>query len=432
MKNSIYILYLLLFTNSSIKAQNILIKANYHYDSESATFKGKIEVLINRNKIVDIGNNLKFDAYKTSVIDLGEATLLPGLIDAHTHLFIEENLHEDYKGFGETVVKDAVMKSDATRTLEAAQRANSYLMEGFTSIVDLGNSGNYLDVALRDGIEKELMEGARLFVSGKGIAAQGGQVNNYHMDLNHIAEKEYQIITNVEEGKKAVQEHILMKVNLIKLYADNIPNRTSLSVNELKAVVDEAHKNGLNVTAHAITNEAIYNAAKAGVNSIEHAYTIADSTLAYLKEKDITVIPTYSNQIISDELFLRSGMADNDRRKQILERSQNRQKQTFKRFVDAEINIVFGSDFYSKVSVSRGTAAKNSFYAFLEADIPLEKALQFATYNAGVHLGYKNRLGVLKKDAVADIIAVKGSLEKDYKLLDDCTFIMKNGKIIKE
>ena len=199
----------------------------------------------------------------------------------------------------------------------------------------------------------------------------------------------------------------------------------------MKSVVNEAKKNGLNVTAHAITNEAIYNAAKAGVNSIEHAYTFADSTLAYIKEKNITVVPTYSNKKIADELFLKSGVSNKDRRESILKRSQNRQQQTLKRLLNADIKIVFGSDFYSKVSVSRGKAAKNSFYAFLEADIPLEKALQFATYNGGMHLGYKDKLGVLKKGAVADIIAVKGSLKENYKFLDDCNFIMKNGKVIK-
>ncbi len=353
------------------------------------------------------------------------------MVDSHTHLFIKETLHPDYKGFGETVVKDGMMKTDAARTLEAAYRAKTYLEEGFTSIVDLGNSGQYLDVTLRNAIDKKLVDGSRLFVSGPGIAALGGQINNYNPSLQKIEHKEYQIISNVAEGIKAVREHVLMKVNLIKLYADNIPNKTQLSIEELKALVDEAKNNGLHVTAHAITNDAAYKAAKGGVHSIEHAYQLADSTLTFIKNIGITVVPTYSDSELSGQMFKRYGMTK-ERIVKVVQRSQARQRKSLLNLYNAGVTIVFGSDFYSKTSFTRGKAAKHSLYSYLEVGIPLEQVLKFATYNAAVHLKQKDKMGVLKKNTVADIIAVKGNLQQDYKLLDDCLFIMKNGKIIKE
>jgi len=289
-KNIVLTTIVFIFTFSNLQAQQqTLLKANYFFDSETGEFKKNIEVLIRGRQIIEVGKSLSYDKTKTKVIDLGDATLLPGLIDTHTHVLIEEELHADYFGFGETVIKNVVTKSDATRALEGVARARSYLTEGFTSIRDLGNSGLYADVDLRNAIDDGLVEGARMFVSGPGIAATGGQVNGLSFEQGKdIITKEYQIVNGNQEAISAVRDHILMRVDLIKVYADNIPNRTTLSVNELKAVVDEAARHQKKVTAHAITDRAIWNAAQAGVHSIEHAYSISDSTLTLVKGKGIT------------------------------------------------------------------------------------------------------------------------------------------------
>ncbi|NAS30755.1 amidohydrolase family protein [Flavobacteriaceae bacterium R38] len=415
-----------------LHSQNILLKSDHYFDSEKGVFGSDIEVLIRNKQILAVGKNLEYETGKTTIIDLGNVTLLPGLIDSHTHILIEEDLHPGYTGFGETVVKNVIAKSDTQRALEGAFRAKSYLHEGFTAIRDLGNSGLYADVDLRNAIDNNLIEGPRLFVSGPGIAATGGQVNGTSFHSNKIiTNKDYQVITGEQEAINAVRDHILMRVDVIKVYADNIPNRTTLSINELKTIVNEAKRHDKKVTAHAITNQAVWNAVKAGVNSIEHAYVISDTTLALVKKNKITLIPTYSNKELSHELFKKSGIIDSIRRNRIVNRSADRQQKQLLRLYKSGVKLAYGSDFYSKTSFSRGENAKKSIYAWLEAGVPIEKVLQYATINAAEQLTRRKILGVLKKGFLADIIAVEGDLSKDENALEKVVFVMKDGKIFK-
>ena len=413
-------------------SQNILLKSDYFFDSEQGVFKEDIEILISKNKIVEVGHNLSYDLEKTIVKDLGNATLLPGLIDAHTHLLIEENLHPSYYGFGETVVKNLVNKSDSYRVLEGAKRAGEYLMAGFTSIRDLGNSGAYADVDLRNAIQENLISGPRMNVSGPGVAAIGGQLNEMNFNFNNLAEHEYQIVHNVNEAISAVREHALMKVDVIKIYADNIPNRTMLRIAEIEAIVKEAKRYDLKVTAHAITNQSVWNASQANVHSIEHAYNVADSTLAIVKANNIVLVPTYSNSKISDELFIKFGINDSIRRKAITKRSAKRQQEQLYKLYKSDVRLVYGSDFYSKVSINRGEAAKQGLFAWLEAGIPLTKVLQYSTINAAELIFNNAKTGIIKEGYLADIIAVRGNLSSNNQLLNECAFVMKNGEIVKE
>lgn len=411
-----------------VDAQIKVIKADYHFDSEAGKFGGPIELLVNGGKIIELGQKLDYNANEVEVIDLGNATLLPGLIDAHTHLFIEENLHPNYKGFGEAVVKDAHL-TDAERTLQAAFRAKTYLDQGFTTIVDLGNSGEYMDVDLRNAINRGLVVGPRVLAAGKGIAAIGGQLNYYYEEADGLIDREYDVVTGTQEAIQAVREHVLRRVDLIKLYADNAPNMTSLSVDELRVIVEEAKRHDLWVTAHAITKDAALKAAEAGVESIEHAYNVDDATIELLKKNGQRVVPTYSDTTLAHQMFRNFGVYDDERRSKIIARSNKRQQENLLKLYDSGLEIVFGSDMYSGVNMTRGQASKHCLYAYVEAGIPLPIALQYATYNAGKHIQQKDKVGVLKKDATADIIAVRGNLQQDHRLLDDCIFIMQRGEV---
>ena len=416
---------------ASISAQDVLLKAKWFYDSENAVFIQGIDVLVKRGKISSIGKKLNYDASITEVINLGDATILPGLIDSHTHLFIEEVLHPEFNGFSETIIRNLFYKSWTRRVLEANARAKSYLNEGFTTIVDLGNSGEYFDVDLRDAIKDNLTSGSRMFVSGPGLCAEGGQMKKLSQVPDDFFDYEYQVVNGNQDAVKAVRDHVLKKVDLIKVYADNIPNRTMLTVDELSVIVKEASRYDLNVTAHAITNQAIWNAAKSKVNSIEHVYNIADTTLALIKKSEIAIIPTYSNQNLLNELYIEYGIKDLSRREALITKSLNRQKTILQKFYKNDLFIVFGSDIYSKTSYTRGQAAKQSLFAYFEAGIPINKVLQYATYNAAKKLRKQNQIGVIKQAAIADIIVVKGNLEENPEALDECILIMKNGEIIK-
>lgn len=426
------IILLVMLVSMMGSAQDVLLKSKWLFESATGELTEDQEVLIKRGKIAEVGSGLAFDEETTTVIDLGEATLLPGLIECHAHLFTEELLHGGYKGFGETVLRNTMTESDATRALYASKRAKTYLDEGFTTVVDLGNSGHYLDVDLRDAINRGVIEGPRLLVSGPGIAAVGGQLNGVPYVHHGVAEREYSIVSGLEEARKAIREHALMRVDLIKVYADNLPNKTALSVEELKLIVDEAAEHGLLVTAHAITEKAIQNAAKAGIKSIEHAYGMSDSTLAMVIEQGITVVPTYSDGEVIKQMYRNFGIRDTSRLNQIAARGIARQNKNLKRLFESDVKIAFGSDIYSKVKMTRGKSAKHGLFSYLLADMPLHEAIQTATHHAAAKLGKSGELGIIAEGAIADIIAVPGNALDGQERLQECLFIMKGGKIISD
>ena len=424
-KLSIFLLLILcLSKNATGQQKDTYIKAGLFYDSEQNVLLKDQVIHIKDNKIVSIGvfNMIPDDA---EVIDLSEYTVLPGLIDAHTHVLFSQDATED---FSEHSIHSLTMESDAIRTLRGSKRAKSYLDVGITSVKDLGNSGLFLDVALRDAINEGTIQGPRIFASGPIMAATGGQVYGVSPKHQNLIDLEYRIVNGVEDAKIAVREHVNQKVDLIKICADNIPNNTHLSIGEMKAIVETAKVYDLTVVAHSITNQSAWNAIQAGVDGIEHGFNLADSTLTLMAKKKVFLVPTENSKAYMKIYAKLSGYEDGDL--PWVGNYINKMKNRLNRAIQKKVTIVAGSDNYTDIGGTRGESSRDMFRAYFEAGMTPLDILQSATYISALNLHKENELGVLKPDAKADIIAVKGDITTDFMTtITQVVFVMKDGKI---
>lgn len=406
--------------------KNTYIKAGLLYDSKNNTLLKNKLIQIQGTKIISIG---EFESLpeNSDVLDLTKYTVLPGLIDAHTHVLFSQEANED---FAEHSVKSLTMESDALRALRGAKRAKSYLEEGITSIKDLGNSGLYLDVALRDAINEGTIDGPRIFASGPILAANGGQVYGVLPKHQNIIDLEYRIITSPEDAKNAVREHVNQNVDLIKICADNIPNNTYLTIDEIKSIVKTAHSYNLKVTAHSVTNQSAWNAIEAGVDGIEHGVNIADSTLVKMAEKQIFLVPTENSK---SYMYTYAKLANyNGNELDWIDNYIDRMKKRLDRAIEIGVPIVAGSDNYTDIKVSSGKSSKDMFRYYLEAGMKPLDILQSSTYISAFQLGRENEIGYIKPNANADIIALKGDVINDFiSTIENVRFIMKDGNIYK-
>lgn len=421
----ILILIALSFQTDVIGQQkSTYIKAGLLYDSKNNTLLKNKLIQIKGTKIISVD---EFESLPrgASAIDLTEYTVLPGLIDAHTHVLFSQDADKD---FAEHSVQSLTMEHDGLRVLRGAKRAESYLYNGITSIKDLGNSGLYLDVALRDAINEGTTTGPRIFASGPILAAQGGQIYGVQPEHQKIIDLEYRIIKSPEDAKNAVREHVNQNVDLIKICADNIPNRTYLSVEEIKSIVQTAHTYNLTVTAHCVTNQSAWNAIEAGVEGIEHGFNLADTTLTKMAEKDIYLVPTENSRTYMDIFTELAGYKANalDWVDGYIKRNNDRLARARKKGVE----IIAGSDNYTNINTTRGQSSKDMYRYYFEAGMKPLDILQSSTYISATRLNKENRIGVIAPDAYADVIAVKGDLTKDFiNTMENVVFVMKGGAI---
>lgn len=265
-----------------------LIHAGRVFDSERGAFVPGRDILVRRGMIDTIGTHLAVPA-GARVVDLSRYSVLPGLIDSHTHLLYLESPTGDLtmQGAGAVIVEGTPL-----RALHGAARARTFLAAGITTVRDLGNSGRFGDIALREAIKDGSVDGPRMVAAGPGLSPEGGQFPGLQSAYRAIAEEEYRVVRGPADAALGVRENVTYGADVIKIYSNNTPNRGALSVEEMRAIVDEAHRLHVKVTAHATSDEAVWRAAAAGVDGIEHVYQVADSTLALMKQKGIFMVPT--------------------------------------------------------------------------------------------------------------------------------------------
>jgi imidazolonepropionase-like amidohydrolase len=404
----------------TIPQKTYLLKAGKFYDSEKNIFLVNQQILIEGKKITKIGKNIT--APKGSVIlELPNATVTPGLIDAHTHLLTLQKINDN-------LAIDAIMNSGEARVLRGAGLASTFLEAGFTSIRDLGNSGYYLDVELKRAINKGYVPGPKMFVSGPILSAIDGQFFQLPVgEQERVTRQEYRVIKGVEDARTAVKEHVNNSVDVIKIVA--FGERLGLSKEEMKTIVQTAHENRLKVTAHATADWVIRDAIEAGVHGIEHAYNISDSTLDLMKSKNIYLVPTdpsLASYIKSYEAMNIRDYSVDDIKKEL-----GAYYARVKRVRDKGVMIVAGSDMYIDLKVPQGEAAKETLAGYFEGGMKPADVLQTATVNAAFALGKSGQLGVLKEDVNADIVIFDGDLEKDFaSVLFKIKFVFKDGSIV--
>jgi imidazolonepropionase-like amidohydrolase len=396
-----------------------LIKVGKLYNSEKNIFEPNQEILVKGDLIIKVGKNLKADS--AEVINLQNCTVSPGLIDAHTHILTIQKTTDPLE-------TDLLMNSDIERSLRAVKIARTYLEAGFTTIRDLGNSGMYLDLNMKRAINKGWIIGPRMVVSGPILSPEDGQFFNLSSQNRFVIDREYTVIRNVEDARQAVKDHISHGVDVIKVVMGD--GNLILSLDEVKAIVETAHQFGKKVTAHATYDLVIARALEAGVDGIEHGYGIADSLLDIMAKKKVYLVPTIGTFESYKELF-------DPEKKQTAEDFKNLEgfvknmEEIVKKAIEKGVMVVNGADMYIYTEHPQGVAAKNSMEAYYVGCGKANEVLKTATKNAAIALELDNKIGVIKENMKADIVAFEGDMEKTFiSSLYKMKFVMKNGEII--
>jgi len=422
--------YFIFFTKPAV-AQSIekneitFIKAGKLFDSENGKILANYVIKIENNKITAIGKNISIPE-NAKIIDLTEYTVLPGLIDGHTHLMTLDDLKDDYP-----MAEKVLFEGDALRVLRGANRAKTWLEAGFTTVRDLGDSGPFLDVALKKAIKEGTTIGPRMFVSGPIIISEGGQVPGLIKSQRNVIEDEYTIVKNVDDAINAVRIHVNYGADIIKICANNSPNNTSLTIDEMKAIVKMAHRYDKKVTAHATNDLAVWEAVTAGVDGIEHGYQISDTTLTLMAKKGVVLVPTdISKPLYNKVLDIVDYKGDKDI---AIKMAKDRYQDRLQRAIKAGVTIVTGSDNYLDFKMPQGEAAKNILIAYEEEGMKPFDIIRSSTYLSSKFMGKEDELGIIKEGAFADIIAVKGDIENEFSsTIFNVIFVMKNGEIYVE
>lgn len=403
-------------------AQVTAIKAGRLVDVDSGTLLTDQVILIRDSRITAVGKSLAIPA-DAVVIDLSAMTVLPGLIDCHTHLA---------DGAHETEPLKQLTKTAAQVALESVPNARLTLESGFTTVRDVGVYRAFNDVALRDAIARGDIIGPRMFVAGAYITISGGAgaLTGTAPDIRLPWDLHYGEANSPWEVREKIRLLANHGVDLIKVLSSGAvlehgsnPNSQEFTMEELQAAVDEAAHFGLRVAAHAHARQGIKNAILAGVASVEHATMIDDEGIALTKAHG-----TYLDMDIYDEECIeeqgKRGTIPADFLRHDAELGQI-QRDNFRKAVKAGAKMAFGTD---AGVCPYGMNAKQFAFMVRYGMTPMQ-AIQAATSSAADLLGHSNELGSIKPGKYADIIAVSADPLQDIRALEDVKFVMKNGKV---
>ena len=376
-------------------------------------------VIIVRGERIDaVGPNLKVP-HGAKVIDLSNYTVLPGLIDAHTHILLQP---EDERG-----APPVVTKSQAFRTVQGVAAAKNDLEAGFTTMRDLDSEGaGFADVAIRDGINQGIIPGPRLFVSTYALTITGGHMNNSGLNPD-IAIPEPATLTDSRDAMIAeIRREVKYGADWIKLYATGtlrhidpvtLESLSQVSLEDVKAVVAEAARWRRDVAAHAYGGEGANNAIRGGVRSIEHGMLMNDETLKLMVEHGTFWCPTLS------VYFPETREDETEFRRRIIAHH----KGVFQKAMKMGVKICFGTDVGA---FEHGTSARE-FVRMVEYGMKPIDAIRSATTRASELLRMEKQIGSVEAGKLADIIAVEGNPLDDIKVLSRVMFVMKGGKVFK-
>ena len=406
-------------------AQVAAIRVGKLVDPDSGTVLAGQTILVRDGKIEAVGNNVSIPS-DAKIIDLTKMTVLPGLIDCHTHLA---------SGAYDSKDLDFFTKTSAQFALESVPNARAMLESGFTTVRDVGTYRALVDIALRDAINRGDIIGPRMFVAGAFVTITGGAgaATGLAPDITLPWDMRYGEANSPWEVRQVVRKLAHDGVDHIKVLSSGAilahgsnPHSQEFTPEELQAAVDEASHFGLRVESHAHSAEGIKNAIRAGVASVEHATMIDDEGIALAKQHG-----TYLDMDIANDECLQEQGRTGQIPKDMLEKETQLARITFDNFhkaVAAGAKMSFGTD---AAVCPFGTSGKQFAFMVKYGMTPMQ-AIQTATINAADLLGHSNEFGSIKPGKYADIIAVTGDPLADIRVLVDVKFVMKDGKIYKQ
>ena len=417
-----------LFVTSSLMSQDKYIHAGKIYDSNSGKYHSNKTIIISENIISSIEDGFispKND--KIELIDLKTKVLLPGLIDFHVHMESESGGKERYINRFQDSKADVAFKSTVV--------AKKTLLAGFTTVRDVGGSG--VNIALRNAINKGIVDGPRIFTSGKTIATTGGHgdpTNGYRTDLVEDPGPEDGVVNSISDARKAVRYRYKNGADLIKITATGgvmsmAKNGQNPQFTEevMKAIVNTANDYGMHVAAHAHGDEGMYRAVKAGVKTIEHGSIMQVRTMKLMREKNTYLVPTISAGEHVAKMAAIPGYYPEIIIPKALEVGVQNKTST-KRAYEMGVPLSFGTD----AGVFPHGDNAGEFVYWDQIGIPAEYSLKAATITNAKLLNMENLIGQIKKGFFADIIATNESPTEDISTLRNVVFVMKDGKVYKK
>lgn len=424
-------------------ADETLVTAARLLDPRSGDVLAPAAVLIEGGKIKEVGAPALLRSHAApgvKTIDLGKATLLPGLIDSHTHLLLdvtvptEDEMARTYNGRFEPGLLLAIAGlSPSMRVMRGAKLAREDLESGFTTVRNVGHSGIDGDAVLRDAINEGDVVGPRMLAATRKLTGPGG----YFQKLNpavvdSIIDQEFQQIGSLADARRAVREDIFYGADLIKIASDD-----DISQEEMSAIVDEAHRQQLKVAVHTFTASGIQMAINAGADSIEHGDGITDAELKEMRDKGIFFDITetlYGGRFMG--IFDASIALSPGFKADFAAGTAKRYDQTPKliqRILKSGVKFAAGSDMcWHYPGKTRGEASAVMFSALHDAGMPSLDIIRAVTVNAAEMLGWKDRVGAVEPGKFADLVAVSGDPLADVTELQRVKFVMKGGQVIRD
>ena len=392
------------------------IQCGRFFDGKTLALQDNVVLLIQGGRIRDVGKSLAIPA-GAKIIDLSRATVMPGLIDCHTHMFLHGIKYDD----------SLLKKSLQYRAIWSTVSARKALLAGFTTIRDVETEGaGYGDVALRDAINAGIVIGPRMQCATRALSITGGY-SPYGYSPDVVMPKGAQIADGVDGVRKAVREQLANGADLIKIYIDHPRRPTAnpdmltafptFSLDEARAIVEEASKVGAKVAAHVYNSGPAQTAIQAGISSLEHGIYLDDTTFKMMAEKGVYWVPT----LMAYMQFMDDPTVTPEHRR-LMTGTTDRHRETFQRALKLPVKIAFGTD----LDGNHERAADEFVWMVRYGMAPLV-ALRSATSEAAHLMGWEDRLGTLEPGKFADVVAVNGNPAEDITAMKRVVFVMKDG-----
>ncbi|HET7105561.1 MAG TPA: amidohydrolase family protein [Candidatus Acidoferrum sp.] len=413
-------------TKEAESAPLTVIRAGTLIDGQNETPRKNQLIFIRGSRIEKVTDSSAAIPAGAKTIDLSNATVLPGLIDSHTHLFLWGE--DPAKGGYDANILKAGVALRAARATYAAKRA---LEQGFTTLRDVETEGaGYGDIGIKQAIEEGTIPGPRVFGATRGISTTGGyNLEGYAPEL--AMPKGVHIVDGPVEARKATREQLDHGADWIKVYMTHrswvdkqghLVSQPTLTVEELRAIVDEAHGWGKKVACHAYNGEGLQRGLDGGCDSIEHGLDITDAQIAQMAKQGTWYCPTLG-------VYYTDWAAENTPEGQRDRARANLHEASFRKALKANLKIVFGTDIGG---IPWQEPIAEEFKWMVKFGMTPAAAIQAATSRPAEMLGSKGELGVVAEGAYADIIAVSADPLKDIAELEKVKFVMKDGAVFKD